>query len=291
MNYYIPPKQKSPIQLVLTISFIGVISFILSYVYGIGSAIIPSLYLNIPLVLFFGITLGYVVRVACKIFKIFDKKLIIKLSIIVGVFNLYFSWVAYILYYAHGANSFDAYFSNHVLLFRPDIIINVMKQMYTHGAWDLYVLTQGSWTANGGILVLIWIIEAIIIIGTPIILILKHNITPFSIKEKKWYKKYELKKEFDSIAMRDKFIQKLSKDCINTIAELKNGSTQLFARISIYYLNNEDKQYISIENISRSRDGSKTNSRLIIQYLEISTLDAKLLIEAYHGEEIFVFDY
>ena len=118
---------------------------------------------------------------------------------------------------------------------------------------------------NGFVLTFIWTIEALIIGGLPVLLILKSNTFPYSEKLNKWYPKFTLLKDFESISLMDSLVKSLSKEPIRAIGEIKKGHGLRHSKLHLYYLENEDKQYLSFENIFVEQQGKgKTTKTLMI---------------------------
>lgn len=286
MNVYKSPNQ--PIKARIIPAFIGitVLSFLVSFLYGMLIALSPLVYINFLITTTFGLVLGYSVRIISKVFKLLDRKFIIGLSIASGILGIYFSWVAFALYFVAEGDIFEAYFKDFLLIFQPQLLVDIMLEMNKQGLWEIFRVPFKGW-----ILTVIWTIEAGIIIWMPFQLALKQKQAPFSIMHNKWYKKHVLEKDFASIFRKKLFLEEIQENCINTINALENGKATRFARISVYYLKDEKQQYVSVENVTRDRHGKREDSRDVIHLLKITPTEARTLLEQYRGKEAFIFDY
>jgi len=283
---YTAPEQPYLLRLIPTLICILILAFFVSFFYGMLIALSPLVYINFFITTLFGLTLGYGVRIISKIFKILEKKILIGLSITSGIFGVYFSWVAFMLYFVAEGAILHAYFIEFLLVFEPLVVIDILKEMNAQGLWEIFRINFKGW-----ILSIIWIIEAGIIIGMPLKVALEQKQAPFSMSSNKWYKKYILQKDFTSIFRKKLFLEAIHENCITTINELDNGKATRFARISVYYLKEENEQYLSVENVTRAKNGKKENAQDVIHLLLISTSEARALIENYHAKEAFIFDY
>ncbi len=284
--YYKSPEQPNKTKPLIAITLSVIFTFLISFLYGIIIAFSPLVYINFFITVGFGIVIGYVIRIFMKIFTVIDKSIALYTSVICGILGLYFSWVVYILYFLPDVPLMKAYFSDFYLVFKPLSVFKIIREINRTGLWSVFEITFKDWA-----LTFVWLIEAIIIVSIPYLLVKKQPQAPFSEKLNQWYKKYILFEDFESITMKEEFCNILTLNCIETIESLKKGLAYHHSKVSIFYLENEDAQYISIENIHTNRDGKNETSTSIIHLLTINTPNAKYLIDKYNGKKAFVFDY
>lgn len=283
---YVAPEQNSLIRITLAFICIIILTYFVSFAYGLLIAVSPLIYFNFIITTLFGLTLGYGVRILTKLFKILAKKIIVGLSITSGIFGIYFSWIAFVLYFVTEVDLLTAYFSELLLVFDPIQLIEIMQEMNTQGLWEIFRINFKGW-----ILTIIWLIEACLIIWMPMKLAFEQKQSPFSLSHNKWYEKHVLQKDFSYVFRKNPFLETIQENCVNAINDLENGKATRFARVSVYYLKEESQQYISVENVNRARNGKRENSQDVIHLLSISSIQAKTLIEKYHAEKAFIFDY
>ena len=275
-------KLKDVLGILLSIIW----TFSISYFYGLIVAISPLVYINIFITIGFGMFIGVGLKMLFKIFLITNKKEAIITAMACGFLGSYFSWVGYLLYFTPDVVSMDAYFVNFLLVFRPNIVFQIISDINVTGMWEIFGVPFNGW-----ILTIIWIAETVMIVVVPTLFIHKQPIAPFSAQMNKWYRKYVLNKDFESIALQQIFRTELMANCIPTIEGLGKGIATHFARVSVYYLADEFEQYISVENVSKDSTGKSEEITNVIHLLVISKSDAEILIKNFHGKKAFFFDY
>lgn len=283
---YSASQQSLSILLIPALICCILLSYLVSFFYGMFIALSPLMYINFLITTAFGLSLGYGVRIISKLFKIQDKKVILSLSVVAAIFGIYFSWVAFALYFVADIGVIEAYFTQFLLVFQPLLLLDIMVEMNAQGLWQIFGIPF-----YGPILTIIWVIEAGIIIWMPFQLAFKQKHAPFSSTQNKWYKKHVLEKDFASIFRKNLFLEALQINCITAISELENGKATRFARISIFYLKGEKHQYLSVENVIRASNGKSENATDVIHLLQINSMEARTLLETYRGKKAFIFDY
>lgn len=285
-KYYEPQEKSFKIKDGFGIALSIIWTFCISFFYGLFIAISPVVYINYFITIFFGMFIGVGLKMLFKLFLVTNKKTAIISAICCGLFGVYFSWVAYILYYTPDVISMDAYFKDFLLVFSPITVLEIIADINVLGMWEIFGVPFNGW-----VLTLIWIVEALIIISVPVLLVYRQPIAPFSASKNKWYRKFVLNKDFESIALKEVFRNDLKANCIPSIEGLGKGMATHFARVSIYHLEDEFEQYITVENVRKDRTGKSEEATSIIHLLVISKSDAELLIKQYHGKKAFFFDY
>lgn len=278
--------KTSSVNIVLALTFCLIFCFGLSLVYGIIIAVSPLVYINFFITVAFGLGLGYAVKIFSKLFKIVSSSIRVKIAILVGVFGIYFSWVSYILYHISLDPYSGTYFSNSYLFFNPVSVAQIMADIAQQGLWAFFGIVF-----TGFPLVLIWLIEAGIIFIIPFLMVKKHVISPFSSTHNKWYIKYVLSKDFESLFSESIIIENLSVGVISYIDSLKTGRATNYSRISIFFLEEEIKQYLWIENVRKVEQGKKQEVTEIVTNYIINREEAKELIKKYYAKKEFFLDY
>lgn len=270
-------------------SFIGFIiilavSFPLSYLYGIFCSAIPMIYLTFIFTVFFGTALAYISIFAHYISKQIHKSSQLIITGISGLISWYFSWVAYILYINKDQfeSVSEAYFSNFVLIFQPSEVFRIIGEINVYGLWKIDEVT-----VNGSPLTMIWILEALLIIGLPVILVYKQHQKPFSEKQNTWYREFVLEKDFGSVFGKTHFKEDLLLNPIATIESLDFGRGNQYTQISIFYLPQEDIQFLSLFDIRIDKEDKKEKNE-IVHLLEISTQDAEALMDIWKAKKSLV---
>ena len=278
------------------ISFLGffialglgtILAILVSFIYNLLIVVIPIVYINFFITLGFGLLLAYGVNFFSRLGKVRNKKQEIIIASIVGFIGFYFQWIAYFVFLINGEHSFIAYKDSINLFYNIKLFIDLITELNQSGYWEIFgVLLKGFplW--------IIWGIEAGLIIGIPIIAAINHPIIPFSETYNKWYPKYILNNEFEKISTINEFKENLLKNTEQAINDLKHGDPFRFSKISIYYIDNEQKQYLSVENVLVEKRGKgKSKFTPIIHLFEISTDTANNLMDKYEAKKQYFFNY
>lgn len=284
------PTSSTPFLNMLT--FIGISIVVVNlwaFSYGIINAFFPIVQLTPFITLFFGISVGFSLKFLSKILLIRCKKFLILSGVLFGLLGVYFSWFAFINYNLYTTYADEVYFRDFQMFFNPFMFSDVVNEMNYYGTIVLYSDMISDISLRGNILTTIWIIEAMIIIGLPFYILLQHQITPFSTNHNKWYRKYTLKKEFDTLPNPNDLIEATNLSIF--IDQLKPREATRSGRVSIYYLKGETDQYLMFENIHRGINSLKEEATIKVNCLRVSSETAQELIEKYHAKKDFFFDY
>lgn len=282
------PSENSPAYAFFIAVGLGVaLAILLGFVYNFLLVVIPFVYVNFIISGAFGAILGYGVRFFSRWTKIRSKRQTLILAGITGFVGFYFQWIAYFVFLSSIGHSFQAYQDNFVLFYNPVLFGDLLLQLNRVGSWSMFGVMFTDFP-----LWIIWGLEAVLIIGVPILLIHRHPIVPFSEKFNRWYPKLVLKNQFESIAGQNQFKEELAKDVEKTIKELSYGASFRFSEVSIYYIHGEEVQYVSVDNVFiADRGKGKENRSSIIHLLEITDKTASNLIEHYGAKKQFILEY
>ena len=257
------------------------LSLILGYIYSVIIIIIPIVYLNFLITVGFGTMLGLICRTLIRFSHNRNKKSQIIQAVIIGLLANYFQWTAYILFaYNDAIPSIGLYLENLEWIIIPKNFFAALFEINRIGTWGMFGITF-----NGFALTFIWIIEFLIIITGPIIAVVKTKSYPYSEHLQKWYFKYTLFKDFESISTAKRFINELASEPIRVIENLGNGSGLRHTKIHLFYLKDETKQYLTFERIFIEGQGKgKKNSTIVINNFMISKSDAEDLLNKFENK-------
>ncbi len=280
------PSGKSPIVGFYLALIIGsLLCIVLAYVYNVFTVIIPAVYVNLFICIGFGITIGFIVRYFSRIAKIRSKQQIIMLASIIGIIAWYFQWIAYFIYLITDDISWTAFIDNIGFFHKPSDFINILLLLNKNGSWEIFGIVFTDFA-----LWFVWFLEAFLIIGIPILLSFKYSIIPFSERLNKWYKKRILKFEFEAISTIYQFKQNIVDDPVSTITQLTYGRAFKYSEVSIFYLEDEEEHYLSVDNVY-IEDNKKKNYTPIVQFLKIDPNTTKLLEDKYGAKRVFPLFY
>lgn len=200
-----------------------------------------------------------------------------------GLITWYFQWTVYLLYIGYESMpSIMEYLSNLGWVFYDSEIWQIFLFYKENGYYEI-----SSIELSGIMLVIIWIIEFTVILGAPILAAVNYNPLPYSDTYNQWYDKYTLKRQFRKMANSNATQELLHSDICNALREMEPGRANSHSIIHLFYLPRENKQYLQVENASlnRSEKESKMETEIIINNIQISTADAKALLDEFDNDK------
>jgi hypothetical protein len=223
-----------------------------------------------------GIILGMTSKTLVRLTHNRNKRSQLVQALIFGLFAYYFQWGAFVLYAVTGElPSISEYFTfaGWIIFSKP--YIDVITEINRIGMWSMFGIPFNSYA-----LTIIWIIEFLIIIGLPIYAIYKANVFPYSELLKKWFPKLTINNDFEPIATVGLLTQNLNENALKAIQDLGYGTASRYSKIHIFYLKDEESQYLSVEKIFIERKGNK-NCDTLIDNFPIDTTTAKSILESF----------
>jgi hypothetical protein len=273
--------------LVIALGIGTIIAIVLGFLYNFLIIIIPIVYINLFITIGFGTALGYSIKFLSRFGKIRNDRQNLILAGIIGFVGFYFQWIAYLVYLTSESHSFQAYQENFNLIYNPAVLGQLILEVNKIGSWAMFGVIFTDFP-----LWVIWGIEALLIIGIPILIALRHPIIPFSETLNKWYPKYVIKNQFESIAGQNQFKENLLENVLETVNNLSYGTAFRFSEISIYYLKDEMAQYLSVDNIFiEGRGKGKETKTSVMHLLQIDNKTAEALMEKHKTKKAFALDY
>jgi hypothetical protein len=278
-KFYEPSGKFDPIrQSLLYVICIGIALF-LGYLYAVLISFIPLIYLNIIILVGFGISLGLVCRVFVRFSHNRNRRSQLIHAIIFGILANYFQWTTYVLFLLEDSvPSLGLYFSNIDWIFTSGDFGNLIAEIYRNGAWEIFGIQ-----INGPTLAIIWLVEFLLIVTIPAISVLQTKVYPYSELFEKWYEKYTLTKDFQSISWSNHLISNLESNPMEAIESLHLGISYRYTKIHLFYLKGEADHYLTFENIYFEGRGESTRkkSEIIVNNFRISDAIAKQILEKF----------
>lgn len=263
------------------------LAILLGFAYNFLIIMIPIVYINFFMSLGFGLILGYGVKFFSRIGKIRNDIQIYSLAGLAGYLGFVFQWIAYFVFLNSGEHSFQAYQNNLDLFYNPVLFLDLLLDLNKVGSWGMFGITFTDFP-----LWIIWGLEALLIIGMPVLITYKHPIVPFSENFNKWYPKYILKNQFEHISTQKQFKESLSQDVFGAIDHLHYGEPYRYSEVSIYYIEKEKTQFLSVDNVYISERGKGKHMRSsVVHLLEIEHKVAESIMEKYESKKQFALDY
>lgn len=257
------------------------VALICGYFYTVLIIFVPLLYFNFFITIGFGLFLGYLVRVLIKLTHNRNKTSHLILAFVAGFLANYFQWIAFIIYAFDGEiPSFRDYLANLSWVIEPQMFFSTIGKINRIGLWSVFGITF-----SGVILTLVWIFELITIIIIPILMVYKSKTYPYSEDLGKWYKKYTLSDDYKAVAGINSIIENLQKDACETINQLGRGIGWKYSKVHVYFLENEQNQYLDFENIYIGQGGrGKKNTSTPISNFKITNKTAKLILNSFDNK-------
>ncbi|MCG8700710.1 MAG: hypothetical protein MI922_21840, partial [Bacteroidales bacterium] len=273
--FYQASGKVNPVKMILSYAIIIGVTIFLAYAYSVLVTVIPIVYFNFILTIAFGMGLG----LSCKTFARLMHNRCIKSqtlqAIVIGLLANYFQWTAYVIFVNSGTiPGIDSYLAG--IIGSKNLFVT-MAELYRIGNWSIF-----GFTLNGPVLGIIWIVEFALIIAGPVFIVVKSKIHPYSESLQKWYRKHTLLNDFESIAGAKRMTDALVADPINAIEELGKGSATMHTKIHVYFLKDEEVQYLNFERIFIEGHGKgKTNSTTVINNFKIDNEVAQYILDNY----------
>lgn len=279
-NTYSPKGETNKINLICALSFAIIISVFLGWIYTINSYI-PFIIIRGSLAIGFGFVLAYIIQIITNLFNIIEKRtriIIVSISVLVVFYS---SWISFILFIYYG--EFPPFFDYIYYWSHPTNFYNSIAEINLNGTWEL----KGA-IVKKTVLLIVWIIEFLIITTIPILKILRFPENPYSEKLNKWYPKLTLQENFEPVYSKNVFKKNLNENGINAILNMATEFSTKYSTISIFYLEQEDIQYLSIDNIFIDvKNKSKETKKPIIKPIEINNTEVKKLINKFQTKKEF----
>ncbi len=288
MNYtkYKLEGSSNPINIGFALILCLILSLFLGWLYNL-TFLIPIIYFNVLITVGFGFVLAISLQIITKLLKIRERKTRIYLIIFSTVIAYYSHWIAYIIHITSQKipNFFE--FLNYWIY--PQNFFLIVTEINIYGTWSFGF---SNILVTGTVLTIIWIVEALIIFFIGINYTIRFPENPFSEKLNKWYPKLTLEYDFASVYSKEKFISNLKENGIDLLLDMDKGFANKFSSISVFYLEAEANQYLTIDTIYiEVRNKAKKNITNVLGPIKISTSEAKSLISKFGTKKEFFLDF
>ncbi|WP_397362205.1 hypothetical protein [Olleya sp. R77988] len=197
-KYYTPSGKFEPIAILYFILITLIAAPILGFIYSYAIWYIPFIYVNFIIAGAVGFALAWLMSyVVIKIGKVRNKWLAIGFSFIASLVALYAAWVVWVdlainMGESYGNSRIGITASNVkfdqlvVLATNPSALFELMGSINEYGTWGIR-----SNAVSGTFLTIIWIIEAVLIIGATIIFT-NGAAEPFCELSNQWFNSKDL---------------------------------------------------------------------------------------------------
>ena len=281
-HLYYKPSGIIPVKgIFISLITAFVITVILSIIYIALQWFIPFIYLNLFIAAGLGFGVGGAVFIAIGSGKIRNTKYEGVLAALCGLLAWYCQWGLFVslMSEAEGSmgggmwvrSSFNLTGFWYILT-HPDILFQAMLSLNDAGTFTLK-----HNTVSGTLLWVVWVIEALIIIGGPILFSLSGRSTnPFSEQNDQWMEQRDVEGKLKSVADPDHMIQELSAGNLKFLKDFlpADDLSNDYATLRVYESPGDPVNYISVTNISHKPDKKgelKKETKTVIEYFRTTT--------------------
>lgn len=285
--YYVPSGKTSSLGFASAVGIGLALVLFLSYVYNALIYMMPFIYINFLITTFMGGAVGCTSKFMGRLGKIRNRQHQLYLTLILAISGIYLYWVANMCRLIAGSFDIVIYLKNIFLFLNPAIFFPALADLARVGYWSFFDVTVKGMALWG-----IWAIEAGIVVGIPLIIYKNHPEIPFSEILHRWYPKYTLSEQFESIAAISGFNIELANDVEGTLEKLSYGRPGRYGEVSVFFLKDESTQYLSVDNIYlEDRGRGKRNVTPVTHLLKIPKPVAEKILARYPHKKNFVIDY
>lgn len=253
---------------------------VLAYFYAFFVGIIPIIYLNVLLTIGFGVVLGFITVIFNKLSHNRNKKSRIIFAAIISLIASYGQFTAFIIrLYLGSETSLLNYALNLDWFIHPSDFIELISEVNKVGAWSIFGVMF-----TGIQLTVVWIIEILILIIIPVALVFRKETKPYSEFNGKWYPKYVLFNDFESIAAVSVLLKDLKESPVQAIKNLEKGHAMRSSKIYLFFMKEEEKQYITFENHYVDTD-NKNQTDIVINNFMINRASADAIMKEFETKQ------
>lgn len=286
MNYVKENRHKfSLYRCVLGCLVSIVFSVILGCLHGTLCAVSFHIYINIGSSLFLGFVLGYMAPFVNYITTQHLKLNRLVVTLFLGLTTWYFSLVVFILTILEGETVFlegGYVFQNLDVVFYPYEVFTLLMELIEDGYWSGTSVSLAKET-----LLFLGFLEVLIIVSIPMVMGSKIPIQPYSVKEKRWYKKHIISVRFGKLYGVSTLNRKLRANAMSTIKTFGRGHRSNYTQVCVYVLENEDIQYISVFEISNKHE-QKYEKIILVEKVKIPTRTAIEILETWKTKKSWI---
>jgi len=278
---YYKPSGKIPVKgIFISLITAFVITVILSIIYIALQWFIPFIYFNFFIAAGLGFGVGGGVFIAIGAGKIRNTTYECVLAVLCGLLSWYCQWALFVslMSEAEGSmgggmwvrSSFNLTGFWYILI-HPDILFQAMLRLNDAGTFTLK-----HNTVSGSFLWVVWVIEALIIIGAPMLFSLSGRSTsPFSEQNDQWMDERDVEGKLKTVTDPEQMINELNTGNLKCLKDFlpADDLSNDYATLRVYDSPGDPVNYISVTNISHKADKKgelKKETKTVIEYFRIT---------------------
>ena len=280
-HLYYKPSGKIPVKgIFISLITAFVITVILSIIYIALQWFIPFIYFNFFIAAGLGFGIGGGVFISIGAGKIRNTKYECVLAVLCGLLGWYCQWALFVslMSEAEGSmgggmwvrSSFNLTGFWYILT-HPEILCQAMLRLN-----DVGTFTLKHNTVSGTLLWMVWVIEALVIIGAPMLFSLSGRSTsPFSEQNDQWMEERDVEGKLKTVTDPDQLIMELNTGNLKSLKDFlpADDLSNDYATLRAYESPGDPVKYISVTNISHKSDKKgelKKETKTVIEYFRIT---------------------
>lgn len=287
-SYYQESGHVNYTGILITMLATLMLSCILGYLYVVLTVFVPFPYLNFFFAVGVGLVMGMVLRILFKLTHNRSLKSRITMSIVSGLLVCYFQWATYIQYLLNGEfPSPQEFLSGEFINLWQYDVAGILQLIYNTGSWSIFGVQF-----RGLPLGIVWLLEALIFLYMPFNAARSMPVYPYSEVMNKWYPKFTLTNDFESVGAGSNFVKQVLEDPLGAIQSLGLGEAFRHIKIHLFVQPNEETQYLVVEKIFvEDRGSGKRTATPLIKNLSIPGKDAEQILKHFEhkAERLDVF--
>ncbi len=280
--YYQPSGKISALPAIVGIVGIILTGIVLGFVYTYAVWYIPFIYVNFFLTLGAGLGAAFAIKQLIRLLKSRSGKYNMALGLLAGLVLIYTNWAVWVDLVVNSQNSYNLG-NNRIGITVSSSSIDNLMILFTHPSliWDLAwkINDVGTWgirgaTISGGFLTVIWVIEALMLLGVSFISGWGADMEPFDESTNQWAEKQEAQSNFAFIVNPEEFKSELEARHYQLLQNLpvKSPDSIDFSEITAHYIATGDVFYLSIVNKKGKYDKEgklEHDSSTVVQFIEV----------------------
>jgi hypothetical protein len=288
-KHYEPSGKYSALSLLYFALASFLILPILGLIYAYCIWYIPFIYINFFITLGFGFGTGFIITFfAIKLGKIRNQLIASALGILGGLIALYFHWSVWVDLVINAGENYGSdrlgftvsniqFLQVFKLATNPAVLFNLIGEINKSGTWGL-----GSIPVSGIFLALIWIAEAVIVIGVSFRMTRIASKIPFCEINNDWFKEHKIP-ELNFIADKDHILSSIENDDeshFHSLTKAQNKAADSHSVFTVFSSRNNE-YYLTLENKTaklNSKGKTEFDSDEIVKYVAIKAPSAKALL-------------
>lgn len=246
------------------------ITAILALGYSAIACYNPFIFLTFIATAGFALGVAFTLQFFLQMGKVRNRPVGVLLSLIAGVFAVYAAWVAFIWIFVYRSEGV------HLWLFDPADVLMMVKLLAVDGIWEIKGHTPTGWE-----LYTVWIVEASLIVGLPVLTSLSKP-SPFCESCKEWSRPTVCAAYFALPESPDELVRDLENENYEPLHHLTKMPYNLDDRlhVTVHECPNCDATWMSAERIiiTTDKDGEEDSQEIpIVTNLVISSEEGDLL--------------